>query len=234
LRYAAGRSGQTGGKRTLLAALRGAVVDMDAVLARELASEVVTQGMSISEAIERSLAAGMRCAGDLYEAEKYFIPDLLMCADAMDAAMSVFSPHLPAAEKKTKGRVVIGTIQGDTHDIGKNIVALMLGSSGYDVLDLGRDVPPKAFVESAVRHRADIIAVSALLTTTMGRMADVVRELETQELRNGFLVMVGGKPVSAEFTVGIGADLYAKNAAEALRVADRAMKKRKAENGCEK
>jgi len=205
-------------KADILKKLSDAVVDMDEELAVSAANEALTSGVDAYEAIESGLSNGMERAGQLFEEEEYFIPELLMCSDAMYAGLDVLKPHLKSDGSK-KGTVVIGVIEGDTHDIGKNLVRIMLETGGFEVFDLGRDVPPKAFVDKAKEVNANIIALSTLMTTTMDGMGQVVRLLQEDNIRNGFKVMVGGGPISPSFAKRIGADGYAVNAAEAVKVA---------------
>lgn len=201
----------------LISQLSDAVVEMDEAKSSIIACKIVNEKLDILEAIEHGLVHGMGIAGDLFEAEEYFIPELLMCADAMDAAMKVFIPHIKVEEEKSNGRIVIGTVFGDTHDIGKNIVALLIRSAGFDVLDLGRDVSAREFVNAAIEFKADIIAISTLMTTTMENMAEVIKLLNEEGKRGLFKVMIGGKPVSSSFARKIGADAYSSNAGGALR-----------------
>jgi len=205
-------------KADILKKLSDAVVDMDEELAVSAANEALTSGVDAYEAIESGLSNGMERAGQLFEEEEYFIPELLMCSDAMYAGLDVLKPHLKSDGSK-KGTVVIGVIEGDTHDIGKNLVRIMLETGGFEVFDLGRDVPPKAFVDKAKEVNANIIALSTLMTTTMDGMGQVVRLLQEDNVRDGFKVMVGGGPISPSFAKRIGADGYAVNAAEAVKVA---------------
>lgn len=208
-------------KETLFKQLADAVVDMDEDQAVATAESVVTAEMDAYEAIEKGLSAGMERAGQLFDEEEYFIPELLMCSDAMYAGMEVLKPHIKQAAVAEKRRVVIGVIQGDTHDIGKNLVKIMLETSGFEVTDLGRDIPPASFVQTAKELNADIIALSTLMTTTMDGMGEVVRQLNDQGLRDRFKVIVGGGPISQGFADRIGADGYAVNAADAVRLARR-------------
>lgn len=198
--------------------LSEAVLEMDEKLAVTVSQAALDDGVDPYEAIQLGLSAGMTRAGELFEEEEYFIPELLMCSDAMYAGLEVLKPHL----KKTtvsKGKIVIGVIEGDTHDIGKNMVRIMFETGGFDVVDLGRDVTPQRFVDTARETNADIIALSTLMTTTMDGMGTVVRLLDEANLRSGVKVMVGGGPISAGFAKRIGADGYAVNAAEAVKVA---------------
>lgn len=205
-------------KDELIKRLSDAVVDMDEELTVATAHESLTAGIDAYEAIDAGLSRGMEKAGQLFEEEEYFIPELLMCSDAMYAGLDVLKPHLKTTGVK-KGTVVIGVIEGDTHDIGKNMVRIMLETGGFEVHDLGRDVPPRAFVDKAKEVNANIIALSTLMTTTMDGMGQVVRLLHDENIRAGFKVMVGGGPISPGFARKIGADGYAVNAAEAVKVA---------------
>jgi corrinoid protein of di/trimethylamine methyltransferase len=202
----------------LLKRLSDAVVDMDEELTVAIAQESLAAGIDAYDAIEGGLSNGMERAGQLFEEEEYFIPELLMCSDAMYAGLDVLKPHLKTTGEK-KGTVVIGVIEGDTHDIGKNMVRIMLETGGFEVHDLGRDVPPRVFVDKAKEVNATIIALSTLMTTTMDGMGQVVRLLQEENIRDGYKVMVGGGPISPGFAKKIGADGYAVNAAEAVKVA---------------
>ena len=209
---------------TLYEELAQAVVDMEEAEAERLAEEIVRLQLPVVDAIEEGLVKGMERAGQLYENEEYFITELLICADAMDAAMKVFAPLLKTTDRPMKGKIVIGSIFGDTHDIGKNIVALLLSGAGFDVLDLGRDVSAERFVEEAIRFDADIIAISTLMTTTMNNMKAVVDLLVERGVRDRFKVIIGGKPCSISFARKIGADGYSANAPGALRLVKGIMK----------
>jgi len=207
-----------GKKEELLKKLADAVVDMDEDLTVVTAHESLSEGIDAYEAIDGGLSRGMERAGQLFEEEEYFIPELLMCSDAMYAGLDVLKPHLKTAGEK-KGTVVIGVIEGDTHDIGKNMVRIMLETGGFEVHDLGRDVPPRVFVDKAKEVNATIIGLSTLMTTTMDGMGQVVRLLQEENIRDRHKVMVGGGPISPGFAKKIGADGYAINAAEAVKVA---------------
>jgi dimethylamine corrinoid protein len=199
--------------------LSDAVADMDEDKAVAAAHEVVDRGVDAYLAIEQGLSSGMERAGVLFDEEEYFIPELLMCSDAMYAGMDVLKPHLRLDGVAEKHKVVIGVVEGDTHDIGKNLVKIMLETSGFEVTDLGRDIPPARFVEKAKEIGAVIIALSTLMTTTMDGMAAVIRQLTEEGIRERFKVIVGGGPLSQGFADRIGADGYAVNAADAIRLA---------------
>jgi dimethylamine corrinoid protein len=208
-------------EKELFQRLSDAVVDMDEVQAAELAQRAVAEGVDAYQAIDQGLVHGMMRASQLFEEEEYFIPELLLCSDAMYAGLAILQPHLKRDDQKAKRKVVIGVVEGDTHDIGKNLVKIMLDASGFEVIDLGRDVPPRTFVERAVSEGAEIVALSTLMTTTMEGMAEVIRILDAEGVRPRFKVMIGGGPISHAFAEKIGADGYSANAAEAVRLAKR-------------
>lgn len=209
------------GQKELFVQLSDAVVAMDETRTVQLAKEVVNKKYDAYQAIEKGLADGMDRAGKLFEEEEYFIPELLMCSDAMYAGLEVLKPHLQVDRQAKKFKAVIGVVEGDTHDIGKNLVKIMMETSGFEVIDLGRDVPPRDFVAKAKEVNAQVIALSTLMTTTMDGMAEVIRILKAENIREKFIVMVGGGPISQSFADRIGADGYAKDAAEAARLAQR-------------
>ncbi|MDR3341789.1 MAG: corrinoid protein [Treponema sp.] len=198
--------------------LSDAVVDMDEDAAVTYSNQVIEEKADAYEAIDKGLAKGMERAGKLFEEEEYFVPELIICSDAMNAGIAVLKPHLHQGELKVRHKGVIGVIEGDTHDIGKNLVRIMLESSGFDILDLGRDVPPQTFVDKAIETNAELILMSSLMTTTMDNMEEVIRILVKQGVRNRFKVAVGGGPISRAFAERIGADAYSKNANEAVRM----------------
>jgi methylmalonyl-CoA mutase cobalamin-binding domain/chain len=170
----------------------------------------------------------MQRAGVLYEEEEYFISELLLCADALNAGIDVLKPHIRVEGAREKTKVVIGVMQGDTHDIGKNLVKLLIEAGSYEVFDLGRDVAPETFVSEAVTKEADVIALSTLMTTTMAGMPKVIELLRERGIRERFKVLVGGGPISQGYAERIGADGYASNASEALRLIRRLFKKEEA------
>ncbi|AKB28741.1 Dimethylamine methyltransferase corrinoid protein [Methanosarcina siciliae C2J] len=186
----------------------------DAVLA---AVEKAKQVMEPSEIIEKGLSAGMNQVGVLFERGKLFLPHVMMAADAMTAGVKVLEADLPAgAETKKLGVVVNGTVEGDVHDIGKSIVSTMLQSAGFEVHDIGRDVPIKNFVEKAKNVNANMIGLSALMTTTLPGQREVIELLKEEGLRDKIKVMVGGAPATQAWANKIGADCYAENASEAV------------------
>lgn len=205
-------------KEEHLRELSDAVLDMDEERTVKAAHDALDDQVDPYEAIQGGLSDGMARAGQLFEDEEYFIPELLMCSDAMYAGLDVLKPHLKEVGEKW-GTVVIGVIEGDTHDIGKNMVRIMFETGGFNVVDLGRDVPPQRFVDTAREVNADIIALSTLMTTTMDGMGTVVKLLNEANIRDSIKVMVDGGPISPGFAKRIGADGYAVNASEAVKVA---------------
>lgn len=207
-------------KEVLFQQIADAVVEMEEDTVEELAEQSLSEGIDAYETIDSGLAKGMERAGQLFDEEEYFVPELLMCSDAMNAGIDVLKPHLKSENVSKKGRVVIGVVEGDTHDIGKNLVRLMLETGGFEVLDLGRDIPPAEFVSKAEEYGADIIGIATLMTTTMPGMKEVVDILSSKGIRDKFKVIIGGGPISPAFAKKIGADGYARNAADAVKVAE--------------
>lgn len=208
-------------KEELFKELSDAVVEMDEEQAVAVAKEVVKENYDAVEAIDKGLSAGMEKAGKLFEEEEYFVPELLLCSDAMYAGLDILKPHIKTNDDEVKKKVVIGVIEGDTHDIGKNLVKIMIETSGFEVIDLGRDIPATTFVEKAKEENADIIVISTLMTTTMEGMNEVIQILNKENIRDNFKVMIGGGPVSQSFADKIGADGYSANATEAVALAKR-------------
>ena len=203
-----------------------AVKDMDEELAVKAAGEALSEGIEALTAINEGLVRGMNEAGRLYEKQVYFVPELLLCSDAMYAGLDILTPHIKRAESEKRASMVIGVMEGDTHDIGKNLVKLMLEVDGFEVFDLGRDVPPADFVAKIKATGAELLGMSTLMSTTMDAMGVVIRMLQQEGLRDRTTVMVGGGPVSQAFADLIGADGYAVNATSAVREARRLLSER--------
>jgi corrinoid protein of di/trimethylamine methyltransferase len=210
-------------KEEYLQALSDCVVNMEDESVGKVAQEYIAAGYPALEGILKGLVDGMQRAADLYEREEYFIPELLLCSDAMYNGLDILRPHLEKSETQKKHKIVIGVIEGDTHDIGKNLVRIMLEAAGYEMHDLGRDVALQKFVDKAKEINADVIAISTLMTTTMPGMGRVIEMLETEGLRDRIKVIVGGAPISPAFARKIGADGYAANAVDAVKLVDRLM-----------
>lgn len=196
-------------------ALRDCVIDGDAMGAEAALSLLLDDGADANDVVAQGLIPAMDVVGRNFSSGEFFVPEMLTAARAMKQCMTVLEPHLVGTERTVVGTVVLGTVKGDVHDIGKNIVATMLRGVGFEVLDLGVDVPTDGFVEAVREHRPDILALSALLTTTMPRMKDVITALEQGGLRKGVIVLVGGAPLTAEYALSIGADGYAAHAGNA-------------------
>jgi trimethylamine corrinoid protein len=196
------------------------VVEGDAEEARRLARTAIAAGADLLGVVERGYAAGIRRVGELWDAGDYFLPELVQGAEAMKAAMEVVLPALAARGEcaSCPGRVVIGTVEGDVHDIGKALVSVLLSAHGFDVHDLGTDVPVARFVEEARRHDAHVVAASALLTTTMPAQAELVRAIAEARLPRQPRVLVGGAPTTAAWAARIGA-AHAENAMRAVDAA---------------
>ncbi|MBN1824704.1 MAG: corrinoid protein [Candidatus Eisenbacteria bacterium] len=182
----------------------------------ELTRRAVEDGLPAKEILDEGLIAGMAVVGEKFKRHEIFLPDVLMAAKAMYAGMDELKPLLLSEGAPPRGRVAIGSVKGDLHDIGKNLVGIMLRGAGFDVIDLGNDVSPERFAEAVEREGARVIGMSALLTTTMTNMKKTVDHLEEKGLRGRARVIVGGAPVSEEFARRIGADAYAYDAASAV------------------
>lgn len=199
--------------------LADAVVAMDEDRAVAAAKRAVAKGLDPYLAITEGLSAGMRKVGELYDSGQYFVPEILLCSDAMNAAIAVLKPHIKADASRKPVKVILGVIEGDIHDIGKNIVKIMLDAAGFEVIDLGRNVRVERFVEAAREAGGGIVGISSLMSTTMENMGRVVSGLKEAGLRENFRVMIGGASASALFASEIGADGFGCNAREAVELA---------------
>lgn len=209
-------------KEELLAKLSECVVEMEEEEVVDVAAEYIEAGYPAFEGIMEGLVDGMNKASDLYDAEEYFVTDVLLCSDAMYAGLEVLRPHLPEnADGGEKPKVVIGVVEGDTHDIGKNLVKIMMDTAGFEMYDLGRDVPLDAFVDKAIEVNASLVCMSTLMTTTMVGMKTVIEKLQERGIRDKVKVMIGGSPISQKYADEIGADGYSTNAVEAVKLAKR-------------
>lgn len=207
---------------TILQEMAQAVAEGNNDACGELAQKALDQGIDPVEAINDGFSKGMAVVGENFETGKIFLPEMMKAARAMQVGVAVLEPAIAAAggEQQKKGKILLATIQGDMHDIGKNIVNLVMSTSGFDVIDLGKDVNVANIVKEAQTHKVDVIGVSALMTTTMGYMPVLLEELKFAGIRDKFKVMVGGAPVTESWVKEIGADGYAKDAAAAVRVAE--------------
>jgi 5-methyltetrahydrofolate--homocysteine methyltransferase len=182
----------------------------------KLTKEALDKGVPVKTILEDGLIASMNAVGEKFKANEIFIPEVLIAAKAMHAGIAVLEPHFMSCGIKPAGKVIIGTVKGDLHDIGKNIVSMMLKGACFEVMDLGIDVPPGKFAEIVQTKGADIIAMSSLLTTSMGAMKETIKLLKDSNLRDKVKIIVGGAPVTQGFADAIGADGYAKDAATAV------------------
>lgn len=205
-------------KEELLEELSECVVEMEDEDVAGVAEEYLEAGYPAIDGILDGLVDGMNKAAALYEAEEYYVPELLICSDAMYNGLDVLKPHLEQTSSDEVRKVVIGVVEGDTHDIGKNLVKIMLEAAGFEMYDLGRDVPLDDFVSKAKEVNADVVAMSTLMSTTMQGMGEVVKKLEDAGIRDNVKVIVGGAPISWSFAKKIGADGYSENAPDAVRL----------------
>ncbi len=186
---------------------------------KALVPRALEEGIPAKDILNEGLLAGMSVVGVKFKNNEIFVPEVLIAARAMKAGSEILKPHLISADVQPKGKVILGTVRGDFHDIGKNLVKMMMEGKGLEVVDLGVDVAPEAFITAAKEQNADIIACSALLTTTMGEMKNVVELSAEAGIRNRVKIMIGGAPITEEFCREIGADAYTNDAATAAEVA---------------
>lgn len=204
-------------KEEILKGLAKAVIDGDEVKSEELAKKSLEIGIDPYESLMNGCNKGMAKVSDLYELKEMFVPEILLSADAMYAAIDILKPHLKVdASAKNPAKVVIGVAQGDIHDIGKNLVKMMLEVAGFIMIDVGKDVPVDTFVKKTIEEDADIVAISALMTTSMMYMEPVIKKLKENFVKAK--VVVGGAPINNDFANKIGADGYGKDAVEAVKV----------------
>ena len=190
-----------------------------AKIVKGLVQQAIDEGVPAQEILEKGLLDGMNVIGEKFKNNEVFVPEVLIAARAMNQGVALLKPLLAEAGVKASGKVCIGTVQGDLHDIGKNLVKLMLEGKGLEVIDLGTDVAPETFVQTAIDQNCQIICCSALLTTTMGVMADVVKAAESAGIGDKVKIMIGGAPVNQAFCDQIGADVYTSDAASAAEAA---------------
>ncbi|MCR5443018.1 MAG: corrinoid protein [Sphaerochaetaceae bacterium] len=190
-----------------------------AKVVRQMTNELIAEGFTPKQILEEGFLPAMAVVGEKFKNNEVFVPEVLIAARAMNAGMEELRPFLQGGESLEKGTVVLGTVRGDLHDIGKNIVGMMMKGSGLKVIDLGTDVAPETFVSSAIENNAKVIACSSLLTTTMKEMGEVVKEAEKAGIRSKVKIMVGGAPVTQAFCDSIGADRYTPDATSAAEVA---------------
>jgi len=183
---------------------------------KELVQRAIDEGEDVEKVLNEGLVAGMSVVGAKFKANEFYVPEVLIAARAMKAGMGILRPILAEKNIKGIGTIVLGTVRGDLHDIGKNLVAMMLEGAGFEIIDLGVDVSPEKFIETAKEKKADVVGLSALLTTTMPSMKDVVKAMGDSGLKDKVKVMIGGAPLTQSYADEIGADGYAPDAASAV------------------
>jgi methanogenic corrinoid protein MtbC1 len=205
-------------RQKLITGLHDAVMRMDEDTVRELSQVVLKEGMDAYEAVTQGLMTAMEKVGELYACHTYFVPELLLCSDALYAGLEILRPHIKVEGPEKEKRIVIGTVEGDIHDIGKNLVKIMFEAAGWVVHDLGKDVKLQRFVEEQNRTQSDVVALSALMTTSMLAMPKIIGMIKANNPR--VAIMVGGAPLTREIARSYGADGYAHHAGEAVREAN--------------
>ncbi len=214
-------------KEEVLKKLREGVINFEKEQVVEAAKKALEIGIPPLEAILDGMAAGMETVGELYDKKEYFVPELLMCSEALYAGLDILKPHIKAGDVKVQGSIVLGVVEGDVHDIGKNIIKMMFDISGFTVHDLGRDVPLEKFVEKQLETGSDIVALSAMMTTTMGQMPKVVKMI--RDKNPNCKILVGGAPITSDIAKDYGADAYGKDTADSIQQGIRLMSELKKE-----
>ncbi|MEN6480326.1 MAG: corrinoid protein [Anaerolineales bacterium] len=199
-------------------AIYDAILNGDMAACEQATHAALASGIPAGDVLNEAMIPAMAEVGRLFEENEYYVPELLIAARAMKAGLAILKPLLVATGVEPKGKVVVGTVKGDLHDIGKNLVAIMVEGAGYEVIDLGVDVPPERFVRTAIEEGAQVIGLSALLTTTMPSMKATVEALQEAGVHGPIKIMIGGAPVTQRYADEIGADGYGRDAAEAARL----------------
>jgi 5-methyltetrahydrofolate--homocysteine methyltransferase len=205
---------------TTLETIQASVIDGDKTGAEKAVQQALDEGLTADQILDQGLIEAMKEVGQRFENGDFFVPEMLIAARAMQAGLALIKPQLVQSGIQAKGVVVIGTVKGDLHDIGKNLVAMMLEGAGFEVVDLGSDVGPEKYLQAVIDHKANIVAMSALLTTTMTNMHSVIEALEDANLRDKVKIIIGGAPVTEHFAQEIGADGYAPDASRAASLAN--------------
>jgi len=213
-------------EKKILGKLRDAVVNLDIEGVKRASDDVLKAGIPAYRAVIEGMAKGMEIVGQKYEDGEYFLAELIMAGETMKEGMTVLEPHLKAGDIRAAGKVIIGTVRGDLHDIGKNVVITLLRAANFDVVDLGVDISAEQFIEAVRKHNPDIIAMSALLTTTMIEMENVMNSLKKAGLRGKLKVIIGGAPITPDYAKKIGADAAARDAVEGVRICNEWMKRK--------
>jgi 5-methyltetrahydrofolate--homocysteine methyltransferase len=193
---------------------------------KNIINNALGEGYEAEELLHKGLLAAMKIIGEKFRKDEIFIPEVLISARAMNAALKILKEELVRSDYEAEGTAVIGTVEGDIHNIGKNIVKIMLEGRGFEVYDLGTDVSPEEFAEAVKKYKPDLLGISALLTTTMSVMEDVIGKIKSENLREGLIIMIGGAPITDNFCKNIDADIYAANAADAADMAEEMLKRK--------
>ena len=201
--------------------IRSAIIDLDDEKVEHLVREELRKNRDVMGILDNGLVAGMKEVGKLFARKEYYVPEVLLASEAFYAGFNIINPLITSSARKPKAKIVIGVVEGDIHDIGKNIVKVMMEASGYRVIDLGRDVPALRFVEAVEKEKPTVLALSSLMTTTMVHMGDIIDELDKNRLRNRVSVIVGGAPVNEDFAKKIKADGYSPDATSAVQLIER-------------
>jgi corrinoid protein of di/trimethylamine methyltransferase len=204
-------------RQELLKGLYDAVVNYDEEASAELGRAILEEGIDAYDAVMNGLAAGMEKVGELFTSQEYFVPEVLLCADALYAGLNILRPHIKGEQMREKGQVVIGTVEGDVHDIGKNLVRMMFEIAGWTVHDLGKDVKLEKFVEEQMKTDSDVVALSALMTTSMSGIPKVIEMIKARN--PNVAIMVGGAPITEDIAKSYGADGYAESAGNTVQEA---------------
>jgi dimethylamine corrinoid protein len=211
-------------KEKILANLAKAVIVGDNHESEKLAKEALKRGIDPYEAIMEGCAEGMKVVSDKYDKLEYYVPDVLISARAMESAVAVLQPHIKVEAAEVPAKVLLGVVDGDIHDIGKNLVKILMSAAGFNVIDLGKNVSASTFINAIKEHEPQIVGLSTLMSPTMITMADIIKEFGNQGVRDKLKVIVGGAPISAAYAEEIGADGYEKDAPKAVKLVEKLLK----------
>ena len=204
--------------QAILDKLSEAIVELDIDFIVELCESAIESGIQPYDIVINGMAKGMEIVGQKYEAGEYYLAELIMAGETMKEGMTFLEPHLAESDMEKAGKCIVGTVKGDLHDIGKNVFVSLLKAQNYEVIDLGVDISPEQFIEAVKEHKPNLVAMSALLTTTMVEMENVVKQLKEAGLRDSVKIIIGGAPLNQKYATGIGADAAATDAVEGIRI----------------
>ncbi|MFA9496275.1 MAG: corrinoid protein [Candidatus Bathyarchaeota archaeon] len=204
--------------QAILDKLSEAIVELDIDSIVELCESAIESGIQPYDIVINGMAKGMEIVGQKYEAGEYYLAELIMAGETMKEGMTFLEPHLAESDMKKAGTCIVGTVKGDLHDIGKNVFVSLLKAQNYEVIDLGVDISPEQFIEAVKEHKPNLVAMSALLTTTMVEMENVVKQLKEAGIRDSVKIIIGGAPLNQKYATGIGADAAATDAVEGIRI----------------